>query len=145
MTTKQMVEKLNAMADEYDKYGLESCIKIVNPIVPSLREIVKRLENQEKYISVLRRENIIYAKRIGDIATMPGAAKKKLLCSECRKFAKYKFKTRMVQSTFRDEEIEYEEYYATCDKCGAEIYVPGFMDRNIAVQEEAYLKKIGEW
>ena len=53
------------------------------------------------------------------------ASSKKLLCSKCRKRVSYHVHKRPNQYVIKGSEVNYEEYYATCDECTEEIFVPG--------------------
>ena len=41
----------------------------------------------------------------------------------------------------KGSEVNYEEYYATCDECTEEIFVPGLEDANVERIDQAYREK----
>ena len=69
------------------------------------------------------------------------ASSKKLLCSKCRKRVSYHVHKRPNQYVIKGSEVNYEEYYATCDECTEEIFVPGLEDANVERIDQAYREK----
>lgn len=67
--------------------------------------------------------------------------KKELLCGKCRKRVSYHIFKRPANTIIKDIEIEYQEYYAICDECKSEMFVPGLDDRNEEELENEYRKK----
>lgn len=46
------------------------------------------------------------------------------------------------QYVIKGSEVNYEEYYATCDECTEEIFVSGLEDANVERIDQAYREKI---
>ena len=69
------------------------------------------------------------------------ANNKKLLCSKCRRRVSYHVHKRPNQYVIKGSEVNYEEYYATCDECTEEIFVPGLEDANVERIDQAYREK----
>lgn len=67
--------------------------------------------------------------------------KKELLCGKCRKRVSYHIFKRPANTTIKDIEIKYEEYYGICNECKSEMFVPGLDDRNEEELENEYRKK----
>lgn len=69
------------------------------------------------------------------------ASSKKLLCSKCRRRVSYHVHKRPNQYVIKGSDVYYEEYYAICDECEEEIFVPGLEDANIERIDQAYREK----
>lgn len=69
------------------------------------------------------------------------ANSKKLLCSKCRKRVSYHVHKRPNKYVIKGFEVHYEEYYATCDECTEEIFVPDLQDANVERIDQTYREK----
>lgn len=59
-------------------------------------------------------------------------------CIECRRKTMYVLRKRNVSRTIRDKEYSFEITVAVCEKCGAEMSIPGLIDKNVSEIDEQY-------
>ena len=62
----------------------------------------------------------------------------RVFCLNCGEKRNYKIGCRNVKMKVRDLKFTSREYYATCDCCGREVYVPTVNDMNVAAYKNAY-------
>lgn len=59
-------------------------------------------------------------------------------CTECRKETEYKLQKKNIVKFIRDREYRFQITAATCGECGAEMSLPGLMDKNIQEIDQQY-------
>lgn len=62
-------------------------------------------------------------------------------CTECRKDTTYTLKKRTIQKTIKGKEYVFWITSAICDECGAEMSLPGLIDKNIQEVDEQYKER----
>jgi hypothetical protein len=63
-------------------------------------------------------------------------------CMECRKDTTYTLKKRNIQKNIKGKEYVFSITAAVCDECGAEMSLPGLIDKNIQEVDEQYRSKV---
>lgn len=63
---------------------------------------------------------------------------KRDFCIECRKDTVYILRKKDIEKTIRDKEYTFEITTAICSECGAEMSIPGLMDKNVQEIDEQY-------
>ena len=64
-------------------------------------------------------------------------------CIECRLETEYALKKKMISKTIKDREYSFLITTAICAECGAEMSLPGLIDKNIKEIDEQYREKEG--
>lgn len=59
-------------------------------------------------------------------------------CIECRKETEYFLQKKNIVKTIRDKEYTFRITTAVCSECGAEISIPGLIDKNVQEIDEQY-------
>ena len=59
-------------------------------------------------------------------------------CTECRKETEYTLQKRNIVKTIKDVEYTFNITVALCNECGAEMSLPGLIDKNIQEVDEQY-------
>jgi len=59
-------------------------------------------------------------------------------CIKCRKKVPYILKTRTIELRIHGDILECDEVFATCKKCGIELYIPEINDINVKLRNDAY-------
>lgn len=64
-------------------------------------------------------------------------------CTECRKMVECKIEKKKITEYLRGSYYTYNGEIATCNKCGAEVYIPEILDGNMEKLYSEYRKKNG--
>ena len=67
-----------------------------------------------------------------------GRERRMEFCVECRHVAEYVLKKKMVSKTIRDREYSFCITTAICSECGAEMSIPGLIDKNVEEIDAQY-------
>ena len=59
-------------------------------------------------------------------------------CMECRKETEYLLKKKDIVKTIRDKDYTFEITVAVCAECGAEMSIPGLIDKNVQEIDSQY-------
>lgn len=68
---------------------------------------------------------------------------KKVFCEHCHKDRKYSVKRETEKTIIAEKEIQYKAIKAICKKCGQEVYIQSFVDRNLRKVNEKYCEAAG--
>lgn len=72
-----------------------------------------------------------------------GNGRREEFCIECRHETEYVLKRKMISKTIKDREYNFTITTAICTECGAEMSLPGLIDKNIKEIDEQYRDKEG--
>ena len=72
-----------------------------------------------------------------------GRERRMEFCVECRHVAEYVLKKKMVSKTIRDREYSFCITTAICSECGAEMSIPGLIDKNVEEIDAQYREMEG--
>ena len=64
-------------------------------------------------------------------------------CIECRLETEYALKKKMISKTIRDREYSFYITTAICSECGAEMSIPGLIDKNVEEIDTQYREMEG--
>ncbi len=67
-----------------------------------------------------------------------GAERRKEFCIECRKETEYALKKKTITKMIKDREYQFSITTAVCAVCGAEMSVPGLIDKNVKEIDEQF-------
>lgn len=64
-------------------------------------------------------------------------------CTECRRMVEYKIEQKKITEYLRGSYYTYNGEIATCNECGAEVYIPEILDGNMKKLYSEYRKENG--